>query len=150
MKPRIIYGDPTFYTIQQIFDIVTERLLKQARRSTSNGHDCVYRAPDGAKCAAGHLIKDQVYSPEFERRAVPQPHDYMSGLHLKMVDAFECSGVNLYDPTIYALVGDLQRIHDGYPPTLWRRELRRLVFSRKFNLNLNTELTTKLDDTNHQ
>lgn len=123
-------------------DHVAAQLLKQGRRSTSNGHDCVYRAPDGCKCAAGHLIDDQFYHPSFERRAVPQPFSSMGDAHKTMVEAFVNSGVDLHDREVYHLVHALQRVHDGYEPNQWRRKLHDVA--RRFNINCHT-----LNDANH-
>ncbi len=56
-------------TKQEVFDIVFKHLLKQGRKSMGdhNGIDkCLYRSPDGAKCAAGALIPDECYTPKME------------------------------------------------------------------------------------
>lgn len=55
-------------TKQETFDIVVSALLKQGRPSMDNV-DCRYRAADGAKCAAGHLIPDEKYDPVIEGAA---------------------------------------------------------------------------------
>lgn len=58
---------------QEIFDTVTRHLAKQGRRAvvkTEYGDlRCVYRAPDGSKCAAGALLPDDSYDPEMEGAA---------------------------------------------------------------------------------
>ena len=35
-------------------------------RNRDNGVGCLYRGPNGMKCAAGHLIPDEMYYPEME------------------------------------------------------------------------------------
>lgn len=62
---------------QETFDFVARALVKQGRPSVNrsqvdtNGSPlCCYRAPDGAKCAAGHLIPDDRYSTRFEGESV--------------------------------------------------------------------------------
>jgi hypothetical protein len=52
-------------TLQEIFNIVSAHLLNQGQKSVSNGI-CMYRGPNGLKCAAGCLIPDEEYNPEFE------------------------------------------------------------------------------------
>jgi hypothetical protein len=56
---------------QQIFNYVTYRIWKQARRSIKAGGEkftyiCAYRGDDGAMCAVGHMIPDQLYDPKME------------------------------------------------------------------------------------
>lgn len=73
-------------TAQQVFDQVARHLLTQGRKSVATEHGgsiCVYRSPDGLKCAAGCLIADGEYSPKMEgigwggliaEYAVPKQH----------------------------------------------------------------------------
>lgn len=72
-------------TKQQLFDTVALHLISMDHRSggyrdrdsdkndymaepasPSDSFVCLYRAPDGSKCAAGVLIPDAVYSPDME------------------------------------------------------------------------------------
>lgn len=52
-------------TPQAIFDTVTEHLFTQGRASIS-GPNCLYRGPDGTRCAAGILIPDEIYDKSME------------------------------------------------------------------------------------
>lgn len=56
-------------TDQEIFDTVAKHLLTQNERASNNGA-CMYRAPNGCKCAVGCLIPDELYSPYFEGQNV--------------------------------------------------------------------------------
>lgn len=49
-------------TKQETFDRVIKAVIKQGKPAM-NIHTCVYRAEDGSKCAAGHLIPDEKYVP---------------------------------------------------------------------------------------
>lgn len=49
-----------------------EGLLKQGKKSEDEDGLCVYRAPDGSKCAVGMLIKDEYYRGTMEGET---PHD---------------------------------------------------------------------------
>lgn len=51
-------------TKQEMFDKVAEHLLKQGGPAWDNM--CMYRAPNGRKCAAGCLIPDNLYRKEWE------------------------------------------------------------------------------------
>lgn len=54
-------------TKQEIFDKVWTGLKAQGfQQSVSDDGLCKYRGLNGLKCAAGHLIPDDVYSPKME------------------------------------------------------------------------------------
>jgi hypothetical protein len=59
-------------TDQEIFDTVTTFLLKQGVQSINPGeyaihqNACLYRGPNGAKCAIGCLIPDTLYTSDIE------------------------------------------------------------------------------------
>lgn len=53
-------------TAQQVFSQVANHLLNQKARSVREGGHCVYRGPNGLKCAAGCLIADKEYKPEMD------------------------------------------------------------------------------------
>ena len=52
---------------QEVFDIVVNHLVTQRRPAYTGLSGCMYRAPDGLRCAVGVLIPDNLYDPEFER-----------------------------------------------------------------------------------
>jgi hypothetical protein len=54
---------------QEVFDRVWDHFItKKNPQSIDNpeDHSCLYRGPNGKKCAAGILIPDEKYSPELE------------------------------------------------------------------------------------
>lgn len=57
-------------TKQEMFDKVLLALRKQGRASVQTNRDgtllCLYRAKNGDKCAAGHLLPDELYDPRME------------------------------------------------------------------------------------
>lgn len=97
-------------TEQEVFDQVKDHLLKQGKRSLRvsqyNGVQCLYRGPDGLKCAAGCLIADSEYRPTFE------------GLGWKTLSITE--GVENHAELINAL----QSIHDTIEPEHWAENLK--------------------------
>lgn len=107
-------------TAQEVFDQVAKHLLTQMKKSvakwpverTAGSKDyCMYRGFDGTKCAAGCLISDDEYKPEFEN------HNW---LHL--------SGSNYLVPEEHChLITKLQDIHDCYEPEDWRVKLNNLA-----------------------
>lgn len=56
-------------TAQEAFDRVARHLLSMSRQSRGAG-GCVYRAPDGGRCAIGCLIPEGLYSSGLESRNV--------------------------------------------------------------------------------
>ena len=63
-------------TAQEIFDSAVNHLFTQGYKSEgwldpdSDGTGCLYRAEDGAKCAVGYFIPDDVYTTSMEGASV--------------------------------------------------------------------------------
>lgn len=53
-------------TEQEVFDQVANHLLTQNKKFENFDGICMYRGLNGLKCAAGCLIGDDEYNPEFE------------------------------------------------------------------------------------
>lgn len=54
---------------QHTFDKVTTHLRQQNVQCVDDKGNCLYRGPNGLKCAVGALIPDNMYSPDFEGQA---------------------------------------------------------------------------------
>lgn len=100
---------------QQTFDKVVSHLRAQGRQACCSSGSCMYRAPDGSRCAAGILIADEHYSPALEGRNSSTP---------EVIRALVDSGVSEGD---LSLVDDLQAVHDGCTPQHWEGELARVA-----------------------
>ena len=120
------------YTKQSLFDLVAAHLIKQGRKSVEHPHfpesdmlqgSCMYRSPDGLKCAAGALIADEHYSPALEFCIVGTE---------EVDEALRKSGV---PHAMLGLVRALQFVHDKHPPCEWRGALSRCagVYGLTFN-----------------
>ncbi len=60
-----------FKSKQEIFEYVIKFLIKQGKRSyDGNNSGCMYRNPEGLKCAVGCLLSDKVYSPKMETKRI--------------------------------------------------------------------------------
>lgn len=57
-------------SLQDVFDRVVTHLRTQGKRAYSDLFGCMYRAPDGTKCAVGCLIPDEVYNKTWEGMGV--------------------------------------------------------------------------------
>jgi hypothetical protein len=87
-------------TEQKIFDTVALHLIKQGKQSIDAAKGmCLYRGPNGLKCAVGCLIPDKVYRPEMEGHSVS-----------RFIDTYD--GLNFLQP-FDAILNDLQEAHDA-------------------------------------
>ncbi|MEM9400465.1 MAG: hypothetical protein AAF984_09675 [Verrucomicrobiota bacterium] len=71
LKPKEINLDNLdTATAQEVFDHIAFHLLSQGQKSLASpsmgDFDCVYYSLEGLRCAAGSLITQQQYKPEFE------------------------------------------------------------------------------------
>lgn len=103
---------------QEIFDRVKTHLLRQGKRSLgtvhSEGRVPRYKNDEGLTCAIGYLLDPDAYSEEFEGQAVTEP---------MVEEALRKSGVVPENDDDYALLRDLQAVHDISPPEWWERKL---------------------------
>lgn len=97
-------------SLQEIFGKAVGGVIRQGRPSmnstSSTSRSCVYRGPDGLKCAAGHVIPDEAYDRSYESCGFG-----VVGLRL---------GV---DPERRYFIGRLQGAHDAkarMPLLKWR------------------------------
>jgi hypothetical protein len=98
-------------TNQELFDIVVAHARKQNCRATSDAI-CKYRTPEGLKCFAGALIKDEFYDKGLEG---------LSAQFTATQNALMNSGIRRQQ---LGLVWRLQRVHDRHAVSEWPREFR--------------------------
>lgn len=107
-------------TRQETFDTVARHLLTQGRRATVVGRDgkpeCVYRSPDGLKCAAGCLIPDYKYTHDMEGN--------------KVTHSLVAAAIPEHDED---LVCDLQDVHDWWDVVSWPRALASVATKLRLN-----------------
>lgn len=71
LKNLIVFPNITsVWTKQQIFDTVAKHLFTQGVRCDDGDHNCLYRGPNGTKCAVGALIPDAMYNKDMEYNTV--------------------------------------------------------------------------------
>lgn len=91
---------------QEVFDRVVTHLAQQGEPALcmllqgdeTEEYSCAYRTPDGKMCAAGCLIPDEKYKPEFENAT-------FSGVLL--------SSTLTCDPDLVDFIENLQMAHDA-------------------------------------
>ena len=106
-------------TAQEAFNQVAKHLLKQGKKSgverdlkdQPDRIECMYRSPDGLRCAAGCLIGNDEYKEQFEGRS-------WAG----MVAAGHAPKEHS------ALIRSLQSIHDNNSPSDWPAKLAEVAF----------------------
>lgn len=94
-------------TRQEMADFVVEKLAGQnfVQSARLDGLSCLYRGPNGIKCAAGHLIPDNIYKTDFEGEVV----DTLVCNHPEVLPCLECSD----DKKPGRTASSLQAIHDS-------------------------------------
>jgi hypothetical protein len=67
-------------TQQEAFDKVVINLRRQDKPSIDDKGHCLFRGPNGTKCAVGWLIPDEEYKPEFDVDGMNKWPPYFNGL----------------------------------------------------------------------
>jgi hypothetical protein len=100
---------------QAVYTRVRDHLLKQKRKSKDGGLGCLYRGPDGTKCAVGCLIPDELYDPGIEHAAC----DEMRVIRVlrKIPGMEDVTGEDA------KFLRGLQSIHDRDDPDEWEESL---------------------------
>lgn len=91
---------PEDMSLQEMFDFVCKKIIEQGNKSVNSKYECLYRGPDGLKCAAGWLIPDDEYDPEIEGYGVHALRSRQLAFVLMSYDQV-------------SLLEDLQKSHDG-------------------------------------
>lgn len=100
-------------THQETFDTVAVHLLTQNKQSLDpKTGTCLYRGPNGLKCAVGALIPDDKYHRSLEG------HSAGAG---KVAEILESLGHST------RLCDRLQGVHDGWTPYHWPLMLREIA-----------------------
>ena len=108
-------------TKQDIFNIVANGMLKQGKKSEDRGSSsCLYRGPNGLKCAIGMLMPDNLYDSIMEGQSASES-DVMKTLNVPNTVAFA------------DFLDNLQGVHDDHLPNDWDREL--VNFAHHYGLN---------------
>lgn len=107
---------------QVVFDTVARHLLTQKMKSQDDEGTCLYRGPEGLKCAAGCLIPDDKYS---------------STMECIVWDVL--ATIEIVPFTNKNLIVKLQLIHDRRDPKYWLNELYTLAAELKLNTSVLSE-----------
>jgi hypothetical protein len=112
---------------EKIFDRVARHLLTQCERATDN-YGCVYKGPNGLRCAVGCLIPDDKYVITMENK----PFNSEEMLAVLPEELHVDRGQLLHGP-LFNLLVKLQRIHDRMEPKDWRNALGNIAKENGFH-----------------
>lgn len=102
-------------TNQEAFSTMVLHLRAQGAQALSarpgRVGDCLYRTPEGLKCAVGCLIPDHVYHDGMERRSATDVADEVPCLRDLNVDILEA----------------MRSVHDAIPVTEWEEGFREVA-----------------------
>ena len=116
---------------QEIYDKVKAHLLTQNAKSYDVENDmCMYRHPDGLKCAIGVLIPDDAYTPDMEGHNVTA-----MTLYPDLWDRFP----EVLKEIPVSLLSALQSVHDDYDVHQWPSALARVAKTHNLNPNKDTQ-----------
>src|SRR5687768_12272381 len=114
---------------QTIFDTVVRHLGQQGAPAVDEFHNCVYRAPDGKKCAVGCLIPDELYQRGMDHNRDGGGSYCVHGL----AEDFEVPG---YFRVNLELLQRLQSAHDAWALFTLDQVLGKLhLIASDYNLN---------------
>lgn len=111
--------------LRAVFNTVRDHLLKQAVQAKDGG-TCMYRGPNGTKCAVGCLIKDEHYTPEIEGLGVVTLVIGNQAPRDEMLRTALTASIGPLSSEMLNLLEELQNVHDSSPPEGWRHELSQL------------------------
>lgn len=98
-------------TNQEAFDTMVRHLRKQGRKSQDDERQtCLYRGPNGLKCAVGALIPDEEYRPEWDEKGMSAS---------KIVKC--CHALQGVDSNLLSI---MQTIHDHCSITNWEAHFK--------------------------
>lgn len=117
-------------TNQKMFDKVCAHLLTQLSTSLDDTGTCLYRGPDGKKCAIGCLIPDELYTEDIEMKEVRTLLDY---------PVFNSELSAYLSHFNKELLIRLQSVHDAFRPEEWYTALQRVA--GQFDLTFNPPIT---------
>ena len=100
-------------TNQEAFTTMVQHLRKQGCKSQDEQHQtCLYRGPNGLKCAVGALIPDEEYREEWDEKGY-------------QVNKLHCASLHGLDPS---MLRTMQTIHDQVSVGRWEEEFNSVAF----------------------
>jgi hypothetical protein len=126
-------------TKQEVFDRVVTHLLTQNKRSASSYGSCLYKGPEGLRCAVGCLFPDSYDTSKIEgsgcvSRDVVSPLIELGVLTKEDYDCYVAADDD-WKLTTTNLLKKLQFIHDNEFTSNWRSELENTAKAHNLTFN---------------
>ncbi len=117
-------------TSQEIFDTVLSHLRVQGPCTLNGMIACRYRGSNGARCAIGALIPDDLYLPSMERMLITGLIRFMESLGERYSSL--CKTFKEHEK----LITRLQLIHDNENKSNWEPhwKLTAMLFNLKYSI----------------
>lgn len=116
-------------SMQEIFDTVRTHLLAQGAQSADASSNCMYRGPEGLRCAVGCLIPDASYDEDMEHNSISSSS--AGGILVRAALAaagwLQPDDLNWTNFAAVSLLRSLQQVHDMKPPSEWADELSKVA-----------------------
>ncbi|WP_233866755.1 hypothetical protein [Paraburkholderia adhaesiva] len=114
---------------QGVFNFVAEQLLHQNARAMAPGTaKCMYRAPDGRRCAIGWLMPDEVYRSRLEYIGVNElASELLTSTNPEHFRFAEFLLRHMW------LLRELQGLHDAHTPDAWPVRLRMIAAEHRLD-----------------
>lgn len=117
--------------IQKLFDKAVIHLLTQMEQSIAGDGSCLYRGPNGLKCAIGALIDDARYDAErLEDLSIRSQYVQVAVAKSQGFNLVDCD----WDWEGWKILRAVQNIHDTHLPDEWKDKLTALA--EQYNLTM--------------
>jgi hypothetical protein len=119
--------------MQETFTAIATHLLTQMKRSSDRpddlGEGCLYRSPDGLKCALGAIIKDEFCDPALEDWSLSREQ-----VKTAVQKSLDVPNYEVFTIDYKKMLQACQNVHDNYWPSRWREELT--LIANQFKLEM--------------
>ena len=138
----IVFRSSIKSKIDNIIDTVRSHLLSQNKKSFGEKEEkCLYRGPNGLKCALGVLIPDDKYHVSMESPSEQGWHSIMYIIASRFGILVVSEGYTAFD----RLMSKMQTIHDRHNVEEWADQLNELQASIVF-VSKEPQTPTKSED----
>lgn len=101
---------------QKVVSKMADHLASQRRKSSTAGNNCLYRAPDGCRCAVGALIPDDVYTIDMEDSDIESVLDSSDSKFLVVSEHLHSLMPGLPSAQVREVLSGAQVYHDRGQP----------------------------------
>jgi len=121
---------------QEIFDTVATHLFNQGKQSYDN-HKCLYRGPNGTKCAVGCLLPDRYYQESMDWG--------WGGMNVRALIERNYKVPTWFKPNV-DLLYFLQLVHDDMGGRNWKstQNMKKALNKVAVRYNLSSEILKNL------